>query len=133
MPHRDGPPPSWAHGEHWGHAAWAGGFLSTLITLGWIVLLVWLAWLALRWLLPYIRPRIIALLGPTPAAPSALEILRQRYAAGEIDGLTFEHMWERLEASYRQEPLDALPASDNERRAMWTIHIRRRSPLWEED
>ncbi len=34
---------------------------------------------------------------------SALEILRQRYAAGEIDTLTFEQMRERLMASYQQE------------------------------
>ena len=30
----------------------------------------------------------------------ALETLRQRYAAGEIDAVTFEQMRERLEASY---------------------------------
>jgi uncharacterized membrane protein len=37
-----------------------------------------------------------------PADPPALEILRQRYAAGEIDAITFEQMRERLEASYQQ-------------------------------
>jgi putative membrane protein len=31
--------------------------------------------------------------------PDALEILRQRYASGEIDGTTFDQMRERLEAS----------------------------------
>lgn len=30
---------------------------------------------------------------------SAMEILRQRYARGEIDGVTFQQMRERLEAS----------------------------------
>ncbi len=135
MPHRDGPPP-WAHADHWGHAAGAGGFLPVLITLAWIVLLIWLAWLALRWLAPYIRPRLVAMLGPAPGAPastSAFEILRQRYAAGEIDDSTFERMWERLEASYQQEPFDALPASDDEQRALWTTRIRRTAPLWDED
>jgi len=34
---------------------------------------------------------------------SALEILRQRYASGEIDADTFEQMQERLIASYQQE------------------------------
>lgn len=37
-----------------------------------------------------------------PQAPqqfSAMEILRQRYARGEIDGVTFDQMRERLEAS----------------------------------
>lgn len=33
--------------------------------------------------------------------PTALEILRQRYARGEIDATTFEQMRERLEATGR--------------------------------
>jgi uncharacterized membrane protein len=34
-----------------------------------------------------------------PQGPSALEILRQRYARGEIDAVTFEQMRERLASS----------------------------------
>jgi len=37
--------------------------------------------------------------GTTSAQPSALDILRQRYARGEIDAVTFDQMRERLEAS----------------------------------
>ena len=41
----------------------------------------------------------------TPGTPhvqaSAMEILRQRYARGEIDATTYEQMRERLEASSR--------------------------------
>jgi putative membrane protein len=34
-----------------------------------------------------------------PSSLDALEILRQRYANGEIDGTTFDQMRERLEGS----------------------------------
>jgi putative membrane protein len=37
--------------------------------------------------------------------PSALEILRQRYARGEIDATTYQQMRERLEASSRPNQL----------------------------
>ncbi|HLZ58561.1 MAG TPA: SHOCT domain-containing protein [Ktedonosporobacter sp.] len=39
--------------------------------------------------------------GTPPTQVSALEILRQRYARGEIDATTYEQMRERLEASGR--------------------------------
>ena len=37
---------------------------------------------------------------PASVEPSAIEILRQRYARGEIDAVTFQQMLERLQASY---------------------------------
>ena len=37
--------------------------------------------------------------GVPPVQPSAMEILRQRFARGEIDAATFEQMRERLESS----------------------------------
>ena len=42
---------------------------------------------------PYYTP------GTPPTQQSAMEILRQRYARGEIDAATFENMRERLENS----------------------------------
>jgi uncharacterized membrane protein len=55
------------------------------------------------------RRRLVGPWGPVPFSPagtlptqqaSAMEILRQRYARGEIDGTTFEQMRERIDASY---------------------------------
>jgi putative membrane protein len=44
---------------------------------------------------PGMRPNT----GMPPVQPSAMEILRQRYARGEIDAVTFDQMRERLESS----------------------------------
>jgi putative membrane protein len=129
MPHDPGPPP-WAYGHHWGNGpAGGGGIFSLLTLLGWLIFLALMAWLLLRWFIPSIRPRMVAMFAPAPTATSALELLRQRYARGEIDDDTFEYMWERLEASYRQEPPNLLPASRYERRAQRTRHLRRRAAL----
>ena len=98
-------------GHHWmdGHP-WGGGFfggpgmlLSVLGTLVWIALMIGLAWAILSLLMPTIRPMLADIFGSKSANISALEILRQRYASGEIDGVTFEQMHERLLASYQQE------------------------------
>jgi hypothetical protein len=84
--------------------------LSALSTLFWVALFIGLVWALLGWIIPTIRPMLTDIFGQTSTDPSALEILRQRYAAGEIDTYTFEQMRERLMASYQQEsngqPLD---------------------------
>jgi len=84
---------------------------SELSTLFWVALLLGLAWLLLRWIIPYIMPMFAGIFDMAPAGPSALEILRQRYASGEIDATTFEQMRERLEASYPRESY-GLPHDD---------------------
>lgn len=107
MPRRPGPP--WGYGHPWGHAWGSGGSsISTLTALWWLVLLAGLAWLAWWWLGPHLRPWLASLFDHEAATPSALELLRRRYAAGEIDTETFEQMQERLEASYYRHPTSGL-------------------------
>jgi uncharacterized membrane protein len=90
----------------WGfHGLW---FLLPLLFLGkffWIIILALLIGAMVRrfsWRnrpmsyyghTPFYRP------GVPPVQPSALEILQQRYARGEIDAVTFDQMRERLESS----------------------------------
>lgn len=65
----------------------------------WLVLLGILIWGIIHWRSGQtFRPG-----GPDrgPAFHSALDILQERYARGEIDEATFERMWERLLASSR--------------------------------
>lgn len=95
----------------WGYGfSWGGMFLMLLGMVLWIALLVILVWAVIRWL-----DRRTNLPGSpgsgTPVnQPSALEILKQRYARGEIDTPTYEQMRERLEASTMHEP-QSLPRS----------------------
>ncbi|MBV9228240.1 MAG: SHOCT domain-containing protein [Chloroflexi bacterium] len=83
-------------------------FLLPLLLLGklfWFVLLALLIGFAVRRFSARNRPWAFYRHAPfytpgTPSAqPSAMEILRQRYARGEIDAVTFDQMRERLEAS----------------------------------
>ena len=52
-------------------------------------------WMAYTGRTPFYTP------GTPPMQVSAMEILRQRYARGEINATTYEQMRERLEASSR--------------------------------
>jgi uncharacterized membrane protein len=90
-------------GHPLGHDLWPGMLLSTLNTMLLIALFIGLGWVLLRWILPHIMPMLAGIFGRDHVDTPSLEILRQRYAAGEIDAVTFEQMGERLEASYRRE------------------------------
>ncbi|HEV2237705.1 MAG TPA: SHOCT domain-containing protein, partial [Ktedonobacterales bacterium] len=87
------------HPFTWGHLLFAG-----LAGLLWLALLALIIYALVR---AFSRPRAYApppMPGPMPAAApaasgSAIELLRRRYAAGEIDATTFEQMLERLVAS----------------------------------
>jgi putative membrane protein len=83
----------------WGYDFGWGWFLMSIGMVLWIALLVVLVWAVIRWL-----ERKTSTSGPqeisSPSSgPSALEILQQRYARGEIDTATFEQMREQLEAT----------------------------------
>jgi len=82
---------------YWGFWGFGPGLWGVLGGLLWIVIWALLIWGLIRWFAsgnrrrPYFHP------DQPPSAPSALEILRQRYARGDIDAATFEQMRERLE------------------------------------
>ena len=77
----------WGYGTAYG---WGGMLLMLLSMLFWFALLGALIWALVRWVT---RSGVSA---GTPGSPSALEILQQRYARGEIDDGTFERMRQHL-------------------------------------
>jgi len=80
----------------WGYGwSWPGMVMMTLSSLLWIALIAVLIWGVIYWLKNKQNAHM--------TTPSAMEILRQRYARGEIDATTFEQMRERLEASIGHE------------------------------
>jgi putative membrane protein len=75
-----------------------------LFPLFWIGMILFFCWGARHWFGWRDMRRHFYAPGDTPfepIEPSALEILRRRYARGEIDGNTFDQMRERLESSGR--------------------------------
>jgi len=122
--HRFGHPWVYEHmrGDEFGW--WPGTLLSALSTVLLVALFIGLAWALLRWFFPYIQP-IMADIFDRPAdlasqEPSALEILRRRYAAGEIDADTFEQMRERLESSSPRGYYGIHPDNDSYPRETWS-------------
>jgi len=80
----------------WGYNPGWGGWLIMSVGMVFLtVLLIVLVWALIRWING--RPPQSGV--PLAGGPSALEILEQRYARGEIDEATFERMRERLQAS----------------------------------
>lgn len=83
----------------WGYGFGWGWLLMSLGTIFWIAVLVVLVWALIRWLTTRTSTPVPPPWSGVQSGPTALEILRQRYARGEIDTATFEQMRERLEAS----------------------------------
>lgn len=88
----------------WGYDfGWGSMLLMSFGSILWIALLVVLVWAVIRWLERKTTTPIAPSTGTPPTGPSALEILQQRYARGEIDTATYEQMHERLSASGMRE------------------------------
>ncbi len=83
-------------------------FLMSIGMVLWISLLVVLVWAVIRWLDRRTSTPVSHDTGMPVNGPSALEILRQRYARGEIDTATLEQMCERLESSMVYEPKSSM-------------------------
>ena len=88
----------------WGYGfSWGGMFLMMVGATLWIALIVVLIWALIRWLDRRTASSMPTHTSTPSTGPSALEILNQRYARGEIDTSTFEKMRERLVASNARE------------------------------
>ncbi len=83
----------WGYGFGWGWLMMAFG------TVVWIALLVVLVWALIHWLNTRTSTPVPLPTSGVQIGPSAEEILRQRYARGEIDTATYEQMRERLQIS----------------------------------
>jgi len=75
-----------------------GPSIPLLITALWVALLLLLVCALLIWFSRKKMPKFAYYSAPPSSQPRALDILRQRYARGEIDDVTFQNMHERLEA-----------------------------------
>ena len=88
----------------WGYNfGWGSMLLMSFGSILWIALLVVLVWAVIRWLERKTSATIPPSTSTPPTGPSALEILQQRYARGEIDTATYEQMREHLGASPRSQ------------------------------
>lgn len=88
----------WYYGPGWGGMLWMG-----LGGLFWTLLLGLAIWLLVRWITRQSTMGSSPSAGTPPNPPSALEILRQRYARGEIDEATYTKMRGFLEETKVQD------------------------------
>ena len=100
----------------WGYYSGMSGWMvvwMVLSSLFWLALVAIAVWALVRFVTrhPSSSTRYDTTRDATnvPAGPSADEILRQRFARGEIDADTFQRMRAQLEQATPQEP--ALPGS----------------------
>ena len=98
----------------WGYYPGVGWWMI-LSSVFWLVLIgvaIWALVVLARWVGRQTSTRTDHPMGGPPvgpaAGPSAEEIVRQRYARGEIDAATYEQMRERLDSPPMRHPAGAL-------------------------
>ena len=87
----------------WGYNFGWGGVLMSLGMVLWIALLIVLVWAVIRWLERKTTTPVPPSTGTPLTSPPALDILKQRYARGEIDTAMYEQIREHLVASEMRE------------------------------
>lgn len=92
----------------WGYGYPGAGMTTWMIisSVFWLALVGIAVWAFVRWVSAHTQALPPPSRSPTmgSAGPSAHEILRQRFARGEIDAQTFERMQAQLDASSAHEP-----------------------------
>ena len=84
------------HGGHmWGGGMWGGGIFGPLLMIFYIALLVGVIVVVVRWLSGASLGRYLP---SPPAANTALDILKERFARGEIDKDEFDERRRALES-----------------------------------
>jgi len=80
------------------------GWWIVVSSVFWLALVGVAVWALVRWVSHQTRTGQSSPVGSPGTAPSAEEILRQRYARGEIDATTYEQMRAHLAATAQQRP-----------------------------
>lgn len=83
----DGPGPGYGHGMMWGGWGWAGMIFGSIMMIAVLAVIVVVVVLIFRWLGGGYPPTQT---GMPPAERTALDILKERFASGEIDTEEFE-------------------------------------------
>jgi putative membrane protein len=78
----------------WGYNVTGMGWWMVISSIIWLALIAIGVWAFARWA----SRQTQQMTSSAPPTPSATEILRQRFARGEIDNDTFERMRQQLEA-----------------------------------
>ena len=82
-------------GHMWGGSMWGGGIFGPLLMIFYIALLVGVIVILVRWLS---GASFGGILPAPPAANNALDILKERFARGEIDKEEFDERRRALES-----------------------------------